>query len=61
MIAIADEVEKTPEVLHEAPVTLPVRRLDEVMAAKTPILKWCRPPCERPAELGPVATLRPTA
>ena len=29
-----------PELLHDAPHTTPVSRLDEVKAAKTPVLKW---------------------
>jgi glycine dehydrogenase subunit 2 len=45
MIAIAREAESTPEVLHAAPVTQPVKRLDEVNAVKTPVLVCgCAPP-----------------
>ncbi len=40
MLAIADEAEKNPEILHEAPLTLPVRRLDEALAARRPDLHW---------------------
>ncbi|WP_165224156.1 aminomethyl-transferring glycine dehydrogenase subunit GcvPB [Aquisphaera insulae] len=29
-----------PQLLHDAPVTTPVSRLDEVKAAKSPVLKW---------------------
>ncbi len=29
-----------PELLHNAPHTTPVSRLDEVKAAKSPVLKW---------------------
>jgi glycine dehydrogenase subunit 2 len=29
-----------PEVLHEAPHSAPVRRLDEVRAARQPVLRW---------------------
>ena len=29
-----------PESLHEAPRTTPVRRLDDVRAARTPVLKY---------------------
>lgn len=29
-----------PEMLREAPHTTPVSRLDEVKAAKTPVLRW---------------------
>jgi glycine dehydrogenase subunit 2 len=35
--AIAGE---DPETLHDAPLTTPVCRPDEVAAARTPILKW---------------------
>jgi glycine dehydrogenase subunit 2 len=38
--AIRDEALTDPEVLHEAPHTAPVRRLDEVQAARQPILRW---------------------
>lgn len=40
MRAIADEAEKTPELLREAPHATPVRRLDEVTAARAPNLRW---------------------
>jgi glycine dehydrogenase subunit 2 len=29
-----------PQLLHDAPLTTPVSRLDEVKAAKTPVLRW---------------------
>jgi glycine dehydrogenase subunit 2 len=35
---IADEARATPDLLHEAPVNAPTRRLDEVRAARNPIL-----------------------
>ncbi len=35
---IADEVEATPELVKQAPQHAPVRRLDEVAAARTPVL-----------------------
>jgi glycine dehydrogenase subunit 2 len=38
--SIRDEALTDPEVLHEAPYTAPVRRLDEVRAARQPILHW---------------------
>jgi glycine dehydrogenase subunit 2 len=38
--SIRDEALTDPEVLHEAPHTAPVRRLDEVRAARQPILRW---------------------
>ncbi|MBM7562960.1 aminomethyl-transferring glycine dehydrogenase subunit GcvPB [Fusibacter tunisiensis] len=40
MIDIAREAEETPELLKNAPTTTPIRRVDEVMAARSPILKW---------------------
>jgi glycine dehydrogenase subunit 2 len=42
MIAIADEARANPELLHEAPYTAPVRRVDEVRAARQPILRYDR-------------------
>jgi glycine dehydrogenase subunit 2 len=45
MIQIAQESERSPDVMHEAPVTTPVRRLDQTRAAREPDLKWTsRPP-----------------
>jgi glycine dehydrogenase subunit 2 len=38
--SIRDEALTDPEVLHEAPHSAPVRRLDEVQAARQPILRW---------------------
>jgi glycine dehydrogenase subunit 2 len=38
--SIRDEALTDPEVLHEAPHTAPVRRLDEVRAARQPIFRW---------------------
>ena len=40
MIKIAGEVDKEPELLHNAPHSTPVRRLDEVNAARKPDLRW---------------------
>ena len=37
--AIAEEAATTPELVHEAPHVTPVRRLDEVKAAKEPVLR----------------------
>jgi len=42
MKIIAIEAKKNPEVLHEAPQNALVRRLDQVKAARTPILKWSK-------------------
>ncbi|NLX12222.1 MAG: aminomethyl-transferring glycine dehydrogenase subunit GcvPB [Phycisphaerales bacterium] len=43
MIRIAGEAQTRPEVLHHAPLTTPVHRLDEVTAARKPDLCW-QPP-----------------
>jgi glycine dehydrogenase subunit 2 len=43
MLAIAREAAEQPEILREAPVHTPVRRLDEARAARRPILRW-QPP-----------------
>jgi glycine dehydrogenase subunit 2 len=40
MLAIAQEAEESPELLHEAPHGRPVKRLDEVLAAKRAIVKY---------------------
>jgi glycine dehydrogenase subunit 2 len=40
MRAIADEAAASPELLREAPHGRPVRRLDEVRAAKQPVLRY---------------------
>ncbi len=45
LLAIAREAKEQPERLHRAPFTMPVRRLDEVTAARRPDLRW-RPPDE---------------
>jgi glycine dehydrogenase subunit 2 len=37
---IVKEIKENPEVLHNAPNNTPVKRLDEVKAAKEPKLKW---------------------
>ncbi|OVE75770.1 glycine dehydrogenase (aminomethyl-transferring) [bacterium F11] len=37
---IAAEIQTNPELVKKAPHTTPVRRLDEVTAARQPILKW---------------------
>ena len=36
---VAREAKEQPELLREAPVTLPVRRLDEAQAARHPVVK----------------------
>jgi glycine dehydrogenase subunit 2 len=40
MLAIAREAAESPELLKEAPHDRPVRRLDEVRAAKSPVVKF---------------------
>ena len=40
---VAEEAEREPELLRQAPVTMPVRRLDEVRAVRQPVLRY-RPP-----------------
>jgi glycine dehydrogenase subunit 2 len=40
MIRIAKEAEETPELLQTAPHNTPVRRLDDVNAARNPIVKY---------------------
>jgi glycine dehydrogenase subunit 2 len=40
MRAIAREAAENPELLHDAPHSRPVRRLDEVRAAKQPVLRY---------------------
>ncbi len=39
MLAIAREAAEQPELLHSAPHGLPVKRLDEVRAARTPVVR----------------------
>jgi len=38
--SIRDEALTDPEILHEAPHSAPLRRLDELQAARQPILRW---------------------
>jgi glycine dehydrogenase subunit 2 len=40
MLAIAEEAEKDPTVLLEAPHSTRLSRLDEVQAARKPVLRW---------------------
>ncbi len=40
MIQISKEANETPELLKQAPTTTQIRRVDEVLAARSPILKW---------------------
>jgi glycine cleavage system P protein (glycine dehydrogenase) subunit 2 len=50
MLAIAREAAESPELLKEAPHTRPVKRLDEVRAAKNPVVRYAF------AEAGPPGT-----
>jgi glycine dehydrogenase subunit 2 len=40
LLAIADEARERPDLLRVAPVSAPVRRLDETTAARRPELRW---------------------
>jgi glycine dehydrogenase subunit 2 len=48
MRRIADEAQTDPGMLHNAPHTAPVGRLDEVRAARQPRLRWSPPQPGRP-------------
>ena len=54
LLKIAAEAESQPEVLHDAPTTMPVRRLDEATAARRPVLRQ-----EFTEEIEPVGGLTP--
>jgi glycine dehydrogenase subunit 2 len=43
LIHIAQEAQTNPDLLHNAPHTTPVGRLDEVHAARQPVLRWSTP------------------
>ncbi len=47
MIRIAEEARTQPDILHHAPHTMPVHRLDEVKAARQPDLRWHPEPIEK--------------
>jgi glycine dehydrogenase subunit 2 len=40
MLAIAHEAAASPDLLKDAPTTAPVRRLDEVKAARNPVVRY---------------------
>lgn len=44
MISIAKEVETSPELVLKAPHSTRTRRVDEVTAARKPILRWTPKP-----------------
>jgi glycine dehydrogenase subunit 2 len=61
MLAIAREAAEEPEVLKEAPHHRPVRRLDEVRAAKRPVVKYgFEEPPRSDAEPAPARTTSPS-
>ncbi|MBI2773727.1 MAG: aminomethyl-transferring glycine dehydrogenase subunit GcvPB [Chloroflexi bacterium] len=43
MLRVAERAGTDPESLHQAPLRAPLRRLDEVSAARKPVLKWKLP------------------
>jgi glycine dehydrogenase subunit 2 len=47
--SILEEAREDPEIARNAPYTTPVRRLDEVGAAKRPVVRW-RPDDENPGD-----------
>ncbi|MEK6677434.1 MAG: aminomethyl-transferring glycine dehydrogenase subunit GcvPB [Planctomycetota bacterium] len=40
MLDIADEIHNNPDIVHHAPHTTPVKRLDEVAATRKPNVRW---------------------
>jgi glycine dehydrogenase subunit 2 len=40
LLQVAEEAKTDPNLLHDAPVTTPVRRLDEAKAARELKLRW---------------------
>jgi glycine dehydrogenase subunit 2 len=40
MISIAKEAKESPELVKSAPLTTPVKRLDDVLAARRPDVCW---------------------
>ncbi len=40
MIQISEEAATNPQLLHDSPMHTPVRRIDEVLAARTPVVKY---------------------
>jgi len=55
LLKIAEEAEHNPQLLHHAPHTTPVGRLDEVSAARKPNLRW-RPPEAQQSQKTPQQT-----
>ena len=52
MIRIAREAEESPETVLAAPVTTPVKRLDQTLAARQPNLRWTSTEASRPSRDG---------
>ena len=52
MRSIAAEAVSEPESLKEAPLTRPVRRLDEVKAAKEPVVRYLFEAAPAPDRIG---------
>ncbi len=42
LLAIAEEAQNQPALLHEAPLNARTRRLDETLAARKPKLRWVK-------------------
>jgi glycine dehydrogenase subunit 2 len=59
MLAIAHEAESEPEVVKAAPASRPVRRVDEVKAAKHPVVRYLFD--EHPSEHRDPVTIEPLA
>jgi glycine dehydrogenase subunit 2 len=60
MLQVAKEAESDPDVLHDAPVTTPVRRLDEAKAARELRLTWSMEPKHDPARTREQSARHPT-
>jgi glycine dehydrogenase subunit 2 len=43
MIAVRKEIDDNPDILHTAPNTTHISRIDEVEAARNPVLKYTKP------------------
>ena len=54
LLQIAQEARTSPDLLRQAPVTAPVRRLDEARAARQLVLRW-EPPSGSPPAAGTAA------
>ncbi len=61
MLDIADEIEGDPQALRSSPTATPVSRVDEVTAARSPVLTWSPPREEPDIEDACHPVIRPTA